>query len=401
MRRIMHIDMNSFFASCEMANDESLRGKNIAVAGDPAKRHGIILAASYEAKKKGVKTTMPIWKAQNVCKDLIILPCNMELYASYSDRMIEIVSQYAPVIEKASIDEAYLDLTGTEKIYPDLLILAKEIQDRIYNELGLMSSIGISENKLLAKMGSDYKKPMGITEIYLKDVKDKLWNLKTGELFGIGNKTEEMLKSIGIFTIGMLAQYDFNTLKLYAGDRGARYLIDSANGIDDSEVIPNDMIEAKSTGLEKTFSEDITDIKILNKTLFEFSEKISYRLREMNKKAKTIVIKIKYSNFTNITRNYTLDAYTDLQNEIYEVAKLLLIKSLNNDISVRLIGLSCTKFISNDEDYSQITLLETNEEKIMKEKNERYRTFEKTLDKLRTKYGEDVVKKAKNIEKNK
>ena len=396
-RRIFHVDMNSFFASCEEASDANLKGKNVAVAGDPKKRHGIILAANYAAKSYGVNTTMPIWKALNVCPNLIILPCNMGLYKEYSNKMISILGEYAPVVEQVSIDEAFLDFTGTDEIYGDFFKLALEIQTRILEELRLKCSIGISENKLLAKMASDYKKPLGITEIYQKDVKEKIWDLDVGELFLVGKSTSEALKKIGIYKIGDLARYDFNTLKIYLGEKSARRLIDNANGIDDSEVIPTSDHEMKSNGAELTFSEDVKDMEILKNTLFEFSERIAKNLRDVNKKAKTIALKLKYENFTSITRNITISISTNLSNIIYENAVYLLEKNYNREYKIRLIGLSCTNFVNEEDDFRQLSLFETEEEKEANKVKDKLKKLDQISDKLRDKYGEEIIIRAKRL----
>lgn len=403
MRRIFHIDMNSFFASCEIARNPELKDKHIAVCGDPKKRSGMVLAASYSAKAFGIKTTMPIWKAVKLCPDLIILPCDFHLYSSYSHKMIELISEYAPVIEQASIDEAYIDLTGTENMYPDLYKLAEEIQGRILNELGLKCSIGISENKLLAKMGSDYKKPLGITEIYLKDVPDKLWHLNVGDLLFIGKKTEEALKQIGIYSIGDLAKYDMETLKKIFGEKSAIRMIESANGIDDSEVLPNDMWEAKSNGAERTFEKDIDDMNVLKNELFKMSERIAKNLREMDKKSRTICLKIKYENFESITRNMTLPKPICISNDIYEAACDLLEKNWDHDYKIRLIGVSATNFIGeeDEDDFSQISLFDMKEDTVTAEKKDKLNKLDNISDLLRNKYGDNIVVRAKTIIKNK
>lgn len=396
MRRIFHVDMNSFFASCESARNPELKNKNIAVAGDPKERHGIILAASYSAKAFGIKTTMPIWKAQKLCPDLIILPVDFELYHYYSSKVMDIFRDYAPVIEQASIDEAYLDLTGTEKIYPDLIELAHTIQDRILKELDLSCSIGISENKLLAKMGSDFKKPLGITTIFENEVKEKIWPLDVGELFLVGKSTTETLKQIGIYTIKDLANFDYDTLANYFGEKGARRLIDNANGLDDSEVVPNEEIDIKSNGAEKTFKEDVSDEEILKDALFEFSERIAKNLRELDKKAKTIVLKIKFNDFTSITRNVTINKATNLSNTIYETGCDLLFKNWDKENPIRLIGLSATNFKEDDE-FDQMTLFESDVNEDIEIKNEKLNKLESVSDLLREKFGDNIVVKAKLI----
>ncbi len=394
MKRVMHVDMNSFFASCEQAENVELVGKKIAVAGDPKKRHGIILAASYEAKRVGVKTTMSIWRAMEICKDLIVIPCHHHLYYEYSTKVMSILREYTPVLEQTSVDEAYLDLNQTEVIYPDLLKLAKEIQDRILNELGLPCSIGISENKLLAKMASEYKKPLGITEIYREDMERTLYPKSVSEMYGIGKSTEKFLKSIGVFTIGELAKYDGEVLKLYLGEKAAEYLIRACNGIDDSEVVPSDEVDAKSMGNEQTFSRDIKSLKVIKQKLLELSDKVSYRLRSAHKKAKTVCVKIKYANFVVVTRSKTIQDYTNLTDTIYEVAAELVSYNLSTLTPIRLLGVSCATLIDEKEQYTQLSL-EQDPRKEMLEKKEK---IEKKLDILKNKYGEGIIKRAWSLE---
>jgi len=334
---------------------------------------------------------MPIWKASSLCKDLVILPCNIKMYQEYSKEMISILHEYAPVVEQASIDEAYLDLTGTEYIYPNLYELAKEIQDQILCRIKIRCSIGISENKLLAKMASDYKKPMGITTILRGDVRRLLWNLPVSELYGVGEKTNEILKKIGIHKIVDLAKCNKDILKIYVGEKNAIRLIESANGIDKTEVISNEFIQPQSCGLEKTYSTDVMNMDELEETLLEFSQSLSYRLKKMQKKAKTINIKIKYANFQTITRSYTLHDFTDITNDIYAVAKKLLRDNISN-VPIRLIGISCSSFVKNENNFRQLTLFDVEEEKLKK-----VIKVEEVVNNLKVKYGESIIKRARNI----
>lgn len=399
MRRIFHIDMNSFFASCEEANNPELAGKKIAVAGDPAHRSGIILAASYPAKAMGVKTTMPIFKALQACPDLIVLEPHFELYHEKSEEFMNILSEYAPVIEQASIDEAYIDLTGTEHMYPDYVKLAEEIQNRILNETGLKCSIGISENKLLAKMGSDYKKPLGITEIYIEDVEEKLWPLPVGDLFGVGKKTEEYLSQIGVFTIGDLAKFDLETLKKHFGDKGATWLRNSANGLEFSPVLPNDAYETKSNGAEHTFDHDTDDLEEIKGAMFWETERIASSLRDLHVKSKTVCLKIKFEDFTNITRNLTIHKPIQLQKDIYEYACKILEDNYDKSKKIRLIGVSCTNFEDEDEEVSQLSLFDDEDEET-EEVNEKIDKIEHVSDLLKDKFGDTILVKG-NILKNK
>ncbi len=184
--KIFHVDMNSFFASCEQAASPEYAKKPLIVCGDPQNRAGIVLAASYEAKAFGVKTTMPCYEAKRLCPNAIFVPCRHKLYAQVSRKVMAILDGFTPIKEQASIDEAYLDMTGTERLFGESAEAARKIQQRIYDELHIGCSVGISTNKLLAKMASDMKKPMGITELYENDVQQKLWPLPVRALFGVG-----------------------------------------------------------------------------------------------------------------------------------------------------------------------------------------------------------------------
>ena len=197
--------MNAFFISCEMARYSKLKGKPAAVAGDPKNRKGIILAANYDARAYGVKTTMLVHNALKICPDLVLVPPDHSYYERKSRQVMAILSRYTPIMQQNSIDEAWLDLTGCEGLFGEPYKIARSIMDNIIEELDLWCSIGISENKFLAKMASEMKKPLGITELWAKDIKTKLWPLKVRDMYGIGSKTEKRLNELGILTIGDIA----------------------------------------------------------------------------------------------------------------------------------------------------------------------------------------------------
>lgn len=392
MRKILHVDMNSFFASCEQTLRPELKGQPIIVGGDPKKRRGIVLAASYEAKAFGVKTAMPIYEAMRLCPQAEVLKSTYGLYSKLSKEVMAIFDRYTPVKEQLSIDEAFLDMTGTEMIHgDDLLQTAHNIQEDILREVDLGCSIGISSNKLLAKMASDYKKPMGITEIYPKHVKDKLWHLPVGELYGVGKKSVIKLHDNRIKTIGDLATYDVDELIRLFGKSMGMSMHNKANGIDYGIVESRSGDDMKSISNELTFSKDMTNLDDMNKKLLIISESVGYRLRKKQVKGRTISIKVKYSDFHVITRSHTLHSTTDVTEVIYENAKRLLKNSWNKS-SVRLLGVGVSNF---EEEDNQISLLSFVRED--KEVDEKQRKADALSDTLREKFGYHAVKRASTL----
>lgn len=389
MNEILHVDINSFFASCEQAINCEFKNKPIAVVSNLDDRHRMVLAASYEAKDLGVKTTMSMEKAQKLCKDLIVIQSNHALYEEFSNSFINILNDYSPCIEKMSIDEAFIDLKGMYKLLGSADKISRDIQNRLLKDLGLPCSIGISENKILAKMASNYKKPLGITKIMKKDVEKYLWNMKVSKLYGVGSKTTEILKKMGIYKIRDLALYDIEHLKLYLGDKQAKMIWNYANGNDDSQVVSYFRSCSKSTGKEITFSEDVKDQKFILMKIMELVEQVAYSLRRYNHKAKTITLKVKFNNFNQVTRSYTFDRYIN-ETEIfyYKLKEIYLSKSVLK-IPIRLIGVSVSNF--NTQSMRQVNLYD-----IDKSKNN---DIDRSIDRIREKYGYDSMKRCMLIKK--
>jgi len=383
-RQIMHIDMNSFYASCEQAANPELRNVPLIVGGDPEKRKGIVLAASYDAKRYGVKTTMTLNEAARLCPDAVFIRANHELYEEMSEQVMQIFAEYAPVMEQLSIDEAFLDMTGTEQLYGDLKKLARKIQNRIMDELMLPCSVGISSNKLLAKMASDFKKPMGITTIYPDDIKEMIWPLKVSELFGVGKKTAMKLNQLGIRTIGELAKTDIGVLSGLLGEGTAMMLHNYANGIDPSPVVSS-RDEIKSIGHEMTYPEDLTRIEDILRELLVLVDKTAYRLRQKGQKGKTISIKIKFNDFTLITRAHTISEVTDSADCIYQVAKEL-VTSCKIAKPIRLLGVTVSNF--EDDSIKQLSLFSQDNDR---------KKLDSMLDEIRGKYGFDAIKRAASL----
>ncbi|MBC7960972.1 MAG: DNA polymerase IV [Vallitaleaceae bacterium] len=386
-RQILHIDMNAFFASCEQVKNPELRKAPLIVGGDPQRRSGIVLAASYDAKKCGVKTTMPLYEAAKLCPNAVFIKPSHGLYDKMSRQVMEIFDAYTPLKEQLSIDEAFLDMTGTEKLFGDSLTVAMTIQNRILRELDLPCSVGISSNKLLAKMASDFKKPMGITTIYPHEVQSKLWPLKVGTLYGVGKKTVVKLNEIGVRTIGDLAQLKMDTLISYFGEKGAWMLNNHAHGRDEGEVDPGEDYEVKSVGNELTYPKDIDNLKDIHRELLLLSDKVGFRLRKKELKGKTISIKVKYADFTVITRSKTLDVYTDSTDRIYAISKEL----MNNHVvlkPLRLLGVTVSNF--DHEEMVQMNLF--HEEELTSK-------LDGMVDAIRIKHGYGAVNRASIIAK--
>jgi len=398
-RLIFLIDMNAFYISCEMSRNPSLKGKPAAVAGDPQRRSGIILAANYDARKYGVKTTMVIHEAKKLCPDIILVPPDHDFYSKKSKEVMNILSRYSPIIQQNSIDEAWLDLTGCEALFGTPKEIAQRIMNDIMSELDLWCSIGISDNKFLAKMASEMKKPLGITEVWQKDVREKIWPLPVKEMYGVGKKTAEKLNKLSIYTIGDIARCDIAILKKAFGKYGEE-LHQLANGIDPSPVSENPQHDSKSIGRSTTLPQDITDLEQAKKIILQLAEEVGVEARKYGYKGKTISITIKYADFKSITRQKSVSP-TYLTRDIYGTGAELLTNNWNSRRPVRLLGIS----LGNCEnDYlEQLTLFDVPGHRsggrmagkagsIDKEKEER---LEKAMDIIREKYGEDKIKRAK------
>ncbi len=392
-RIIFLVDMNAFFISCETSRNPSLKGRPAAVAGDPKYRSGIILAANYEARKFGVKTTMLIHEAKRLCPGIIIVPPDHEFYRKKSREVMDILSGYTPVIEQNSIDEAWLDLTGCTSLFGEPVEIAEKIMNEIHDKLGLWCSIGISENKFLAKMASEFKKPMGITEIWVEDVKEKIWPLPIRQMYGIGGKTEEKLNSMGIYKIGDLANSNRKMLVKVFGKYGDE-LYRLANGIDLSPVCQQPHRSNKSISRSTTLPRDIVDIESAKTVLLELAEEVGAEVRRCGYKGRTVSITIKYGNFHTITRQKSIQP-TCLTKDIYKTGVSILEENWDARRPVRLLGIGISNF---DEGYAQqLTLMDFIKEsdELDRQKEERLET---AIDEIRNRFGVDKIKRARMIE---
>lgn len=387
-RIIMHIDVNNAFLSwtaVDLLNKGSkidIREKEAVIGGDESKRRGIVLAKSIPAKNKGVVTAETLYNARKKCPNLQVYRPNYVLYDTMSRGMFSLIKKYTSDVEIVSIDECFIDYGKVKNLYGDEVDFAYKLKDEIYNKFGFTVNIGIANNKLCAKMASDFTKPNKVHTLYENEVKEKMWPLKVGELYGIGKKSTEKLINLGINTIGDLANTSIEHLYPYFKNQ-SEYIINIANGIEDSEVI-SDYTDPKCISNTITLLYDYTDIDEVNSELKKISEKLAKELRKQNKYAQVIAIIIKDKYFKMSTHQEKLKNGTNIGEVIYNTSRKLFKESWNN-IPVRLVGIRLDSLI--DSNNYQISLFEdaTETEKIDK--------LEKTIDKLKEKFGDEIIYK--------
>ncbi|GAE47217.1 DNA polymerase IV [Mesobacillus boroniphilus] len=383
-RVILHVDMNSFYASVEMAYDSDLKGKPLAIAGNPEERRGIIVTCSYEARKFGIRTTMPLWEAKKLCPDLIIKKPNFDRYRTASAAIFDILRQYTEVVEPVSIDEGYMDITECSDLGTPLGI-AESIQKRILEQLDLPCSIGVAPNKFLAKTASDMKKPMGITVLRKRDIPKILWPLEVGEMHGVGTKTADKLKSIGIDTIGGLAAANEIQLKGLLGINGLR-LKERANGQDNRHVDPDSVYDFKSIGNSTTLPRDISNQHELLKVLDRLSEQVAARMKRKEAVATSISVMIRFKDRKTITRSQKLQNPVSKKEDIAAVAKTIFLKHWNGD-PIRLLGITGTDLLEADKAVKQLDLFSY-------EQDAKKEPLINTMSQLREKYGKNIIESA-------
>ena len=348
------IDLNAFFANAEVLLNPDLKGKPIVISG--ATRRSVVSTASYEARAFGIHSAMPVSEAQKLCKDLIIVEGHYTWYRNLSERFMEIVRSYTALVEQASVDECYADMTEAIKRFERPLDLAWSLQKQIYTELGLTCSIGVAPNMFLAKMASDMKKPNGITVLRIRDVKEKMWPLPIKDMRGIGNKTVPYMQEIGIRTIGDLANYkDITKLREILGKNTDDY-IERANGIDHRQLETE--WDAKSMGISETLLEDINEYEELAGLIRTLARTLSKRLKNASKVGSSIHIRICYYDFRNITRAMKLSTPIWRADEIYNAAIALFEDNWEEGEAVRLLGITVGDFADEGYISSQLNLFD-------------------------------------------
>lgn len=389
-RIIFHIDVNSAFLSWEavfrLSQDKEaldLRDIPSAVGGDRASRHGIVLAKSTPAKKYGITTGEPLAQALKKCPDLIVVPSRFEVYHDFSQRLLQILEEYTPDIEKFSIDEAFLDMTSTIHLFGEPVTVADQIRERVKKELGFTVNVGIAPNKLLAKMASDFEKPDRCHTLWTEEIPQKMWPLPVRDLFFVGASAEKKMQSIGIHTIRDLAHCDLQILKFHLGDKYAAQILCYANGIDEDPVAKREPV-SKGYGNSITLSRDVSDYNTAFQVLLSLCETIGIRLRKDNVLCSCVCVELKDWDFHVHSHQMTLDIPTDSTTLLYQNSCKLL-REFWDLTPVRLIGVRASQI--SDDGFTQLSLFDTR-------KSQKLEQMDRAIDRIRQKYGVDSIKRA-------
>ncbi len=387
---IFHIDVNSAFLSWEavyrlhiLGEKRDLREVPSAVGGDIKKRHGIILAKSMPAKKYGVRTGDTISDAKKLCPDLILVAPHYDLYDTCSKAFIEILREFSPSVEQYSVDEAYCDMTGTIGLYGSAVVAANLMKDKIARELGFTVNIGISTNKLLAKMASDFKKPNLVHTLFPEEIEKKLWRLPVGELFYVGHATKRKLHNLGIYTIGDLAKTDMNVLRAHFKKYG-EVIYAFANGIDMS-LVASEAPPFKGYGNSTTIAFDVDQVDAAKMILLSLAETVCSRLRADDVEASVVAVSMVNCEFHHCSHQRTLLSATNTTNEVHRVA-CQLFDELWDGSPIRNLGIHTSKIVKGSSTH-QINLFDMN-------RYERMAKLDIAVDKVREKYGDEAIMRA-------
>ncbi|MBE6971811.1 MAG: DNA polymerase IV [Ruminococcaceae bacterium] len=387
-RVILHCDLNSFFASVELLSHPDLRDIPTAVCGDPTSRHGIILAKNEPAKKLGVKTAETIWQARKKAPGLVLLPPHHGLYREYSKKINELYGHYTDLVEPFGVDESWLDITGSLHLFGgDPRAVADDIRRRVKEKFGLTVSVGVSFNKIFAKLGSDYKKPDATTVIDRNNWQDIVWPLPVGDLLFVGRAAREILHGIGVDTIGQLAAAEVDTLETMLGKLGWQ-LHQYANGLDNSPVRPQHQQEmVKSVGNGTTFPQNLTRWGEICSGLSVLSDSVAMRLRRHGLYCGGVQVTIRDAQFKTITRQKRLDESTHLMKDIYEAAMELTRAAWKAPTPVRMLTVTALHITDAAESYQQLDLLGAQQS----QRSEKQEKLEQAMDAIRGKFGKDAI----------
>ena len=387
-RVIFHCDLNCFYASVELLSHPELREVPVAVAGDPASRHGIILAKNEPAKQCGVKTAETIWQAKKKCPNLVLLPAHHKLYREYSKKVNAIYDEYTDLAESFGIDESWLDITGSMHLFGgDGKAIADQLRQRLREELGLTISVGVSFNKIFAKLGSDYKKPDATTVIDRDNWQRIVWPLPVGDLLGVGRSTQKLLRLYGVETIGQLAAFPRETLETLMGKHGAQ-LHDYANGQENSPVRPQHEAEpVKSVGNGTTFPTNLTRWEQVRAGLSALADSVAGRLRRYGMYCGGVALTIRYADFRQFTRQTRLSGPTHLQKDIYRAALTLAQQAWHAPEPIRALTVTALYLTPDGESYQQLDLLAGDTTR----RDEKQERLEQAMDAIRGKYGKGSI----------
>ena len=368
---ILHVDLDAFYASVEALKDPSLRGKPVVVGG--AGPRGVVASASYEARRFGIRSAMPGVRAKRLCPDAIFLPADFEAYRAHSNRFREVLLAHTPLVEPISLDEAFLDVGGATSLFGQPPAIAAKIRVDVEREVGVTCSVGVAPTKFVAKLASDGCKPDGMLVVPADGVLDYLEPLPVGRLWGVGEKTGEVLGRLAIRTIGDLGRTPESVLARLLGDQSARHLSELAHGIDDRDVVPYEA--PKSVGHEETFERDLDDEESILRELLALSGRVASRLRADGYRARTVTLKVRLATFTTLTRARTLSDATDVGADLYRVVAELYRALPGERRRVRLLGVQASGLVQGAAE--QLALL----------RGERWGDVERAVDRIEARFG--------------
>jgi DNA polymerase IV len=381
----MHVDMDAFFAAIEQRNNPDLKGKPVIVGGPPGSR-GVVSTCSYEARQYGVHSAMPIAQAVRLCPDGVFLTLDSSAYTFAAHQIKAIFLRFAPAVQMVSVDEAFIDITGTSQRHPSPREVALEIKRTVYREIGITCSVGIGPNKLIAKLGSGLEKPDGLTIIFGEDIKKRLYPLPVGQLWGVGPVTEKYFASKGINTIGDLASVNGEKLRRELGVKGV-YLAGRSRGFDDSIVLDdNSRPDEKSISHEYTFDRDTYDLSQIHAMILALTEKVVTRMQKGDWLAGTIALRVRYSDFKTITRQKAVSEPTEDLRVIFQTARGLLPSQDVVSQGVRLVGVRVSHIVPRHSD-NQPELFDCPD-------SSKFRNLGDTIKQLRDRFGDAIITRA-------
>jgi DNA polymerase IV len=375
---ILHVDLDAFYAGVEVLKDPSLRGKPVVVGGTAAR--GVVSSASYEARLSGVHSAMPTVRARRLCPDAVFLPPDFEAYRLHSNRFREVLLSYTPLVEPISLDEAFLDVAGATRLFGEPVEIARRIRGDVGREVGVTCSAGVAATKFVAKLASDHCKPDGLLHVGVDATRSFLEPLPVGRLWGVGEKTADLLGRLAIRTVGDLARTPPAVLERLLGESSARHLSALAHGVDDRDVIPYEA--PKSIGHEETFERDLDDPVEIRRELLHLCGRVAARLREDGYRARTVTLKVRLANFTTLTRARTLGDATDVGADVYHVVEELFGALPGASRRVRLLGVQASG------------LQAAGAEQLAFVRAERWRDVERTLDRIEDRFGKGAATQA-------
>ncbi len=378
---ILHADMDAFFSAVEQRETPELKGKAVIIGGVNLSNRGVVSTASYEARKFGVHSAMPIAQAKKLCPKGVYLPARHSLYKETSQDIFKILKKYTPLVEKLSIDEAFLDVNGCERLYGDAVEIAAQIKEEVKRKTELTISVGVSVNKFLAKLASDFEKPDGLTVIRADDIKSFMYSLDINKIWGVGEVFAAKLAEEGVYKARDIWPYSLEELKDKFGKAGVK-LFFLSRGMDNREV--KSQSEIKSVSHEETFVDNISNQDKLFAYLFKMSEKVSFRLHSNSLKGTTIFIKVRYADFSTFSRQKSLKVAVNSSEEIYQTAKKLLANDNLLKKPLRLLGVGVSNLCQEGQE--QLNLFAEADDQL-----------DQTIDKLKRKYGFNKISRARKL----